>query len=204
VLNTLKLAVAGCALATTLGLALGLLRFAGNALLARLVDSYVEIVRNTPLTLQLFFWIASTHALPSVRQAFNPAPFTYLCVRGVYLPWVTVERGEIWPLLAFLAALALGVRFARWRLQRPLAGWFWFLVTALSIGATAFWLVWREVSLSPDLPRLKGFNIVGGIGLTPEFAAMLAGLALYYAASVAKIVRSGLQSVDKGSGKLAA
>jgi general L-amino acid transport system permease protein len=59
-------------------------------------------------------------------------------------------------------------------------------------------LVWGDVSLSPDLPRLQGFNIVGGVGLTPEFAAMLAGLAFYYAASVAEIVRSGLQSVSKG------
>jgi len=198
VLNTLKLAVAGCALATALGLALGLLRVAGNALLARLVESYVEIIRNTPLTLQLFFWIASTHALPSVRQALNPAPFTYLCVRGVYLPWVTVERGEIWPLLVFLATLAAGVRFARWRLQRPLPGWIWLLVAALAVGAAAFGLVWGDVSLSPDLPRLRGFNIGGGIWLTPEFAAMLAGLAFYYAASVAEIVRSGLQSVSKG------
>ena len=167
-------------------------------MLARLVESYVEIIRNTPLTLQLFFWIASTHALPSVRQALNPAPFTYLCVRGVYLPWVTVERGEIWPLLVFLATLAAGVRFARWQLQRPLPGWIWLLVAALAVGAAAFGLVWGDVSLSPDLPRLRGFNIGGGIWLTPEFAAMLAGLAFYYAASVAEIVRSGLQSVKKG------
>jgi len=198
VLNTLKLAIAGCALATVLGLALGLLRVAGNNLLSRLVGAYVEIIRNTPLTLQLFFWIASTHALPSVRQAFNPAPFTYLSVRGVYLPWVTVESGEIWPLMAFLAALAAGVRVVRWRLKRPLPGWFWLLGATLAVGAAVFWIVWHDVRLSPDLPRLQGFNIVGGIGLTPEFAAMLAGLAFYYAASVAEIVRAGLQSVSKG------
>lgn len=197
-LNTLKLAVAGCALATALGLALGLLRVASNGLLARLVDSYVEITRNTPLVLQLFFWIALTHALPSVRQAFQPAPFVYLSVRGVYLPWINVDSGEVWPLIALLAALAVIVRVVRWRVRRPLPGWFWLLVAALATGLSASWIVWRDVRLSLDLPRLQGFNIVGGIGLTPEFAAMLAGLAFYYAASVAEIVRSGLQSVSKG------
>jgi len=45
---------------------------------------------------------------------------------------------------------------------------------------------------------LKGFNIVGGLALTPEVAAMLAGLSIYYAANVSEIVRSGLQSVTKG------
>ena len=74
-LNTIKLAVSGCGLATLLGVSLGLMRAAGNPLLARLVDAYVEIVRNTPLVLQLFFWIALTHALPPVRQALQPLPF---------------------------------------------------------------------------------------------------------------------------------
>ena len=52
--------------------------------------------------------------------------------------------------------------------------------------------------MTVDLPVLKGFNIVGGISLTPEFAAMLVGLAVYYAANIAEIVRSGLQSVTHG------
>src|SRR5579872_3407226 len=63
-LNTLKLAFFGCLLATILGVALGVARLSGNPLLSKLVQIYVELIRNTPLTLQLFFWIAMTHALP--------------------------------------------------------------------------------------------------------------------------------------------
>jgi general L-amino acid transport system permease protein len=49
-----------------------------------------------------------------------------------------------------------------------------------------------------DTPTLKGFNIVGGLALTPEFAAMVAGLSVYCAANVSEIVRSGLESVARG------
>jgi general L-amino acid transport system permease protein len=198
VLNTLKLAASGCALATALGLALGLARVAGNALLSRLVEAYVEVVRNTPLMLQLFFWIASTHALPPVRQALQPLPSTFLSVRGVFLPWVNVESGEIWPIFALLAALALAARYVHKRLRRPLTANEWALIALIAVGGSIAWIASQDIRISLDLPRLKGFNIVGGIGLTPEFAAMLAGLSVYYAASVSEIVRAGLQSVTKG------
>ena len=198
VLNTLKLAVAGCALATTIGVALGVARVAGNPLLSSLIGAYVEIARNTPLTLQLFFWIATTHALPPVRQALQPFPHAYLSVRGVYLPWLAVDSGEVWPILALLVALVAVVHFVHKRLARPLRATEWLLVAALAIITSALWIVFDGLSFSLDLPTLKGFNVVGGLSLTPEFAAMLAGLSFYYAANTAEIVRSGLQSVTAG------
>jgi general L-amino acid transport system permease protein len=198
VLNTLKLAIAGCALATAIGVALGTARVAGNPLLSGLIGAYVEIARNTPLTLQLFFWIAMTHALPPVRQALQALPHAYLSVRGVYLPWLLVDRGEVWPILALIVALVVVVRFVHKRLARPLRATEWLLVAALAIVPSVLWIGFDGLSFSLDLPALRGFNVVGGLSLTPEFAAMLAGLSVYYAANTAEIVRSGLQSVTKG------
>lgn len=197
-LNTIKLAVSGCGLATVLGVSLGLMRAAGNPLLERLVAAYVEVVRNTPLVLQLFFWIALTHTLPPVRQALEPLPFTYLSVRGVYLPWVTVEGGAIWPIVVFFVLLALVVHEIHKRLGRPLSAIEWLSVLSAAIIVPAAWIAADGVRLGVDLPVLKGFNIVGGASLTPEFAAMLVGLSVYYAANIAEIVRSGLQSVTHG------
>ena len=197
-LNTLKLAVSGCALATVLGVTLGLLRAAGNPLLEGLVAAYVEVVRNTPLVLQLFFWIALTHTLPPVRQALQPLPHAYFSVRGVFLPWLTVEGGAAWPIVAFLALLALVVRWVHRRLGRPLSIREQLVAAATAIVVPAAWIFAEGVRFSLDLPEVKGFNIVGGVSLSPEFAAMLVGLAVYYAANIAEIVRSGLQSVTKG------
>lgn len=198
VLNTLKLAISGCAIATALGVTLGLARMAGNPLVSRIVESYVELVRNTPLTLQLFFWIAATHALPPVRQSLQPLPGTFLSVRGVFLPWMNIVSGEFWPILVALGLFWFVVRRVRKLLQRPLKGREWALVVGLGIAGSAFWIWADEIRLSLDIPTLKGFNVVGGIGLTPEFAAMLVGLSVYYAANISEIVRSGLQAVTKG------
>ncbi len=48
------------------------------------------------------------------------------------------------------------------------------------------------------LPRLEGFNFVGGIAISPEFAALLTGLAIYTAAFIAEIVRAGVLAIERG------
>jgi general L-amino acid transport system permease protein len=54
-----------------------------------------------------------------------------------------------------------------------------------------------------DLPQIEGLNFVGGIKLTPNFAAILIGLVLYTGAFIAEIVRAGIQSVPKGQSEAA-
>ncbi len=55
-----------------------------------------------------------------------------------------------------------------------------------------------------DVPHLTGFNFVGGHVVTPEFAALLAGLTVYTAAFVAEIVRAGIEGVARGQFEAAA
>src|SRR5690606_29474585 len=59
------------------------------------------------------------------------------------------------------------------------------------------WLV-GGASLTLDMPELKGFNFAGGLTLSPEFAALLAGLVIYTSAFIAEVVRSGIQAVNQG------
>jgi len=49
-----------------------------------------------------------------------------------------------------------------------------------------------------SVPELQGFNFAGGAALSPEFAALLVGLAIYTAAFIAEIVRAGILAVDRG------
>ncbi|HZO03737.1 MAG TPA: ABC transporter permease subunit, partial [Burkholderiales bacterium] len=54
-----------------------------------------------------------------------------------------------------------------------------------------------------SVPELQGFNFVGGMAVSPEFAALLIGLTIYTAAFIAEIVRAGILAVDRGQGEAA-
>jgi general L-amino acid transport system permease protein len=55
-----------------------------------------------------------------------------------------------------------------------------------------------------DVPHLAGFNFAGGYAVTPEFAALFAGLVVYTAAFIAEIVRAGIEGVPRGQTEAAA
>jgi len=201
-LNTLRVAVIGIVACTLLGVTLGVMRLSGNPLLSRLVGAYIEIVRNTPLLLQLFFWYAVINSLPRPREALSPIPGIFLSNRGFKVPWVEWTP-DLWPVVWALAAglaatlvtgRVLARRQERTGLRRPLWPFaVWLLVGLPLLAASAMgWPVAFSV------PELTGFNFRGGAMLTPEFAALLIGLTLYTAAFVAEIVRGGIQSVGGG------
>jgi len=54
-----------------------------------------------------------------------------------------------------------------------------------------------------SVPELQGFNFAGGFAISPEFAALLMGLATYTAAFIAEIVRAGILAVDRGQNEAA-
>jgi general L-amino acid transport system permease protein len=206
-LNTLRVAVVGIVLCTIIGVALGLARLSSNPLLRALTGGYIEVIRNTPLVLQLVFWHALLLQLPSVRQALNPLPGVFLSQRGVKIPGLIAEPALYWAAVA-LAAGAVGwwlllrrerARQAATGERRPtvLPG----LAMLLGLPALAM-----AVMGAPrvEWPELAGFNFEGGLALSPEFFALLVGLVVYTSAFVAEIVRSGIQSVHKGQSEAAA
>jgi general L-amino acid transport system permease protein len=59
-------------------------------------------------------------------------------------------------------------------------------------------IVVDEVPLNFTVPAREKLNIRGGSKLTPEFAAILLGLVIFYGGSLAEVVRAGIQAVSKG------
>jgi general L-amino acid transport system permease protein len=206
--NTVRVILVGLLLATILGIFAGIALLSQNFLLRSLVNGYVEIIRNTPLLVQLFFiYFAVILTLPSIQERIEVGPFM-LSQRGFYFPKpIAQESFTIW-LAVFLLSLFISAvlywALLRRRIQegietRPSL---WAAIV-LIVPPLLVWLFVPGNPLTLENPTFDGVQQISGARLTPEFAAILLGLVLYTAAFIADIVRAGIQAVPKGQDEAA-
>jgi general L-amino acid transport system permease protein len=183
-LNTLKVSTVAIVLSTVVGLVIGIARLSSNWLISKLAGAYVEVLRNIPLLLQIFFWyFAVLRALPSVRQSVDLGGVMILNNRGVFLPNPVADEGFLAFFVLTLIALLLIFywhRYVRSRQartgQQPPVLWA-SLGVLIALPSLALALTGNPISL--EYPERQGFNYRGGIVLTPEFASRRVGLTLY-------------------------
>ncbi len=201
-LNTLKVSVVGVIAATLFGTLLGISRLSKNWLLSRLAGLYIEVMRNIPLLLQLFFWYALiTEIMPGPRQALQPIPDVFVSNRGFKIPWFKGDAMD-WVFGGLALAIVLIVLLAHWARRHQDATGKIFPLGRAALGllivvpVLAYWVSGGTLEL--DRPELKGFNFQGGLNMSPEFSALLLGLVTYTSAFVGEVVRSGIQAVNQG------
>ena len=202
-LNTLEVSLVGIVLSTLLGIVTGIARLSANWMVARVAALYVEVVRDVPLLLQLFFWYQLiTDGLPVPRQAVNFLDLVFISNRGLKVPspawdahWTAVGG-------ALLVAVAACLLMAWWVARRQERTGRYFPVmrvaAGLLCGLPLLAFLAGGAHLDFDVPVLAGFNFRGGYTLTPEFAALLVGLVVYTGGFIGEIVRSGILAVPHG------
>ncbi len=202
-LNTILVSVVGIFLATIIGFIMGVARLSSNWVISRLATVYIEVLRNIPLLLQLFFWyFAVLRQLPSPRQSVALFDSLFLNNRGLAYPQPIPEDGFglVWSALAVAIIGTIGL--ARWASARQARTGEQFPVLWTSIGIiVGLPLLAFVVSGAPlhfEYPVLKGFNYRGGLVLSPEFVSLTLALSIYTAAFIAEIVRSGILAVSHG------
>jgi general L-amino acid transport system permease protein len=202
-LNTLLVAGLGIVLATALGFTIGIARLSRNWLVARLAGGYVELIRNIPLLLQLLFWYnAVLKALPELRSSLALPIGGFLNNRGLFLPRPVFAPGFVAVVAALLvgivAAMALHI-WARRRRERTGApapvGW-WTAALIVGLPLAVFALAGFPLAFEP--PQMSRFNVIGGLEILPEFAALVLALSVYTAAFIAEVVRAGILAVSPG------
>ena len=207
-LNTLLVSFIGIILATLLGLIVGVARLSSNWLVSRMALAYVEIIRNIPLLLQIFFWyFVVLRSLPSPRQSINWWDAIFLNNRGVYIPSPLPEDGFSLVGWIFGAALLLSIvlfRLAKKR-QYQTGKIFprWRVTMGMVVGLPLLFYFIQGAPLGWELPALRGFNFQGGLVMIPEFMELLLALSIYTASYIAEIVRAGIQAVNRGQSEAA-
>ncbi|EDX85045.1 ABC transporter, permease protein, putative [Synechococcus sp. PCC 7335] len=135
IVNSLRLIFVSIITATIVGVAAGVASFSDNWLLHKISRTYVGLVRNVPLLLQLVFWYSAVFlAIPTeANQIVFPNPSLPLIVannRNVSLPGPGLP-GEVWIALMLLglAFLLFGLlwnsinKFRYGRFAAGIAGW---------------------------------------------------------------------------------
>ncbi|EGQ8027378.1 amino acid ABC transporter permease [Vibrio vulnificus] len=202
-LNTALVSFLGIILATVLGFVIGIARLSSNWLVSRFAAIYIEIFRNIPLLLQIFFWyFAVLQALPSPRQSISLGEVIFLNVRGLFFPKPVFEAGSAFIFAALFAGIIATIFIGVWaRNKQKLTGQqtpMGRIALALIVGLPALVYFVSGMPVSAEYPALKGFNYQGGISIIPELAALLVALSIYTAAFIAEIVRSGINAVSHG------
>jgi general L-amino acid transport system permease protein len=212
IINTFLVAILGIVGATFLGFTIGIMRLSRNFIIRSFATVYIELLRNLPLLLQLFFWyFAVLRALPSKREKIEIIPdFIAMNITGLYLPAPVAQQGFIYSVIALGFAIFMTILMKRWAEKRQFETGqrfpvFWsavgiLVVTPLMVFAiTGTPLEWTLPEFKTDGPMLRrGFQSGFGMVLVPEMLAVWLALTLYTAAFIAEIVRAGILAINKG------
>ena len=202
-LNTMLVAFCGIIAATILGVIIGIARLSKNWMVSRMAMVYIEIFRNIPLLLQIFFWyFAVLRALPAPKNSVNFLDGVFINSRGIYMPSAIYGDGfslVLWALGIAVVAVVVMTRWAHKRQDQTGQQFHTIYYSiALLIGLPLLAFAVTDFPLSWDIPALKGFNFVGGTVIIPEFVALWLSLSIYTASFIAEIVRAGIQAVSHG------
>jgi general L-amino acid transport system permease protein len=207
-INTLLIAAIGIVTATLVGFFIGIGRLSRNWLIRSLCTVYVEVFRNIPPLLVIFFWYLGVLAiLPQPRDAFNLPFGSLLSNRGLTIP-VPVWGNGAW-LVGVALVVAIGLCFftaARARARQMATGQrFPVLWTCLGllVGLPLIALAAAGFPLTFDVPVHGNFQARGGMMIGPEFLALYLSLSLYTASFIAEIVRAGIRGVGHGQSEAA-
>jgi general L-amino acid transport system permease protein len=114
--NSLIMMVCGIVFTTIVGIIVGVFQFSNNWLLQKGSQLYIEIIRNTPLLLQLFFWYSAVFSqLPRPDERLGIIGTIYASKRGIFMPWPATSP-LMWVSLAALIVGTIGlIGLWKWR-----------------------------------------------------------------------------------------
>ena len=212
-LNTILVSAIGIFFATILGVTIGISRLSQNYLVSKAAEWYVEIFRNIPLILQIFFWyFAALRALPLTVDSINFYDISFLNVKGWYVPKFIWTNFSVF-IYSIITAIVLVYFLKKYsQIQRDKYGKqipTLYISIALLIGIPFLTFLIGGVSLSFQIPELNQLSTTvyvykGGVSIIPELISLALALSMYTATFIAENVRAGILGVSKGQKEAAA
>ena len=205
-LNTLLVSFFGVIFASILGFIIGISRLSENLLLSKLSHFYVELFRNLPLILQIFFWyFVVLRNLPTTEKSLILLDFLIINVQGFYFPkfifinFQFIIYGIVFAILTiFLLKYYSNKMFYNSGKYLPVFKLSLFFLILFPLVFAFLGSVGLTLEQAKLIQNFGIFNYVGGVKLVPEFLALLFALSLYTSTFIAENVRAGILSISKG------
>ena len=212
-LNTILVSAIGIFFATILGVTVGISRLSQNYLISKAAEWYVEIFRNIPLILQIFFWyFAALRALPLTIDSINFFDNSFLNVKGWYVPRFIWTNFSLF-FYSIIAAIILIFFLSKYaKKQRDDFGKqipTFYISLGILFGLPFLTFLLGGVTLSFKIPELTQLSQTiyvyqGGVTIIPELISLALALSMYTATFIAENVRAGILGVNKGQKEAAA
>ena len=212
-LNTILVSAIGIFFATILGVTIGISRLSQNYLISKAAEWYVEIFRNIPLILQIFFWyFAALRALPLTIDSINFYDISFLNVKGWYVPRFIWTNFSLF-FYSIIAAIILIFFLSKYaKKQRDDFGKqipTFYISLGILFGLPFLTFLLGGVTLSFKIPELTQLSKTiyvyqGGVTIIPELISLALALSMYTATFIAENVRAGILGVNKGQKEAAA
>jgi len=211
-LNTILVSAIGIIFATILGFFFGILRLSTNPLASGLATTYIELLRNISLLLQIFFWYFTVlRLLPTAENSVVLFDFVYANIKGIYIPrfiWTNLSYFIYGLIFTFICIYGFN-KYANNLREKTGKQLPKFSVSmALLIIIPALFIMIFGVGLEFSYPKLEiksGIaNYIGGVSIIPELIALAFALSLYTSTFIAENVRAGILGIDKGQKEAAA
>ena len=212
-LNTILVSDIGIFFATILGVTIGISRLSQNYLISKAAEWYVEIFRNIPLILQIFFWyFAALRALPLTIDSINFYDISFLNVKGWYVPRLVWTNFSLfaYSIITAIVLIIFASKYAKrqrdeYGKQVPVL----YISLGVLFGLPFLTFLIGGVSLSFQIPELTQLSKTiyvyqGGITIIPELISLALALSMYTATFIAENVRAGILGVNKGQKEAAA
>ena len=201
-INTLLVAAIAGFFATILGLVVGIARLSKNWLVSHIAASYIELIRNIPLLLQLVFWYGGVlAALPLVKESVTFFDTIFLNKKGLFLPKPMFDGGILPFVISIVVAIVAAIAIARWADKRQIQTGKQFPVIVVNTALIVLLPIFVYLVTDPvtwEIPQQGGFNFKGGLTVQPEMTALIIGLSISTSAYIAEIVRAGIMAVSHG------
>lgn len=217
IINTLLIAVLGIFVATIIGFLIGIMRLSNNLIFRSFATVYIEVLRNIPILLQLFFWYFTVlRSLPDKRGKIDLIPGAIsVNLEGLFLPYPIWHSGAGFAgIILLIATIATMFMRRKSKNRQLLTGHplpIWRITAGIFAAAILMILVSVGIPMEWSQPTFietgsvikRGFDKTTAILVIPEMLAVWFALTLYTAAFIAENVRSGILAVSKGQAEAA-